>query len=78
MMSVTLFDVGGSWGIESTVSLVINNSNAVKPETKARVYDAIKKLIMYPMFLHVNLQLRKTGTWRNFPYKKSLRRHLLI
>ncbi len=49
MMSVTLFDVAREAGVsKSTVSLVINNSNAVKPETKARVYDAIKKLNYVP------------------------------
>lgn len=48
-MSVTLFDVAREAGVsKSTVSLVINNSNAVKPETREKVQAAIKKLNYIP------------------------------
>lgn len=48
-MSVTLFDVAKEAGVsKSTVSLVINNSDAVKPETRERVYAAINKLNYTP------------------------------
>lgn len=48
-MSVTLYDVAREAGVsKSTVSLVINNSDAIKPETKAKVYAAIEKLNYVP------------------------------
>ena len=48
-MSVTLFDVAKEAGVsKSTVSLVINNNSAVKPETRERVQTAIEKLNYIP------------------------------
>ena len=44
-----------------------NSSNAVKPETKARVYDAVKKQLC--VFLHENLQLRKNRYLAQFSTK---------
>jgi len=59
-MSVTLFDVAREAGVsKSTVSLVINNSNAVKPETRERVLAAIRKLNYTPNVSARELTTRK-------------------
>lgn len=59
-MSVTLFDVAKEAGVsKSTVSLVINNSDAVKPETRERVQNAIKKLNYIPNVAAQELTTKK-------------------
>ena len=48
MARATLKDVAQEAGVSSaTVSYILNGNRSISEETKARVMEAIKKLIMY-------------------------------
>lgn len=62
-MKVTILDVAREAGVsKSTVSLVLNNSNAVKQETQYKVREAIKKLNYTPNLAARELTTSRTHT----------------
>jgi len=61
-MPVTIYDVATKAGVsKSTVSLVINNSNKVKTETRQKVYEAINDLGFIPNLTARGLTTKKTN-----------------
>jgi LacI family transcriptional regulator/LacI family purine nucleotide synthesis repressor len=61
-MAVTIYDVAKESGVsKSTVSLVINNSSAIKLETREKVFTAINKLGYEPNQSARTLMTRRTN-----------------
>jgi len=61
-LPVTIYDVAKEAGVsKSTVSLVINNSQMVKPETRRKVHEAISTLGYVPNMSARNLTTKKTN-----------------
>ena len=61
MKKTTIYDVAEEAGVSlATVSRVINGSNVVKPATRERVLDAIKKLDFNPNQIARGLATSKT------------------
>jgi LacI family transcriptional regulator/LacI family purine nucleotide synthesis repressor len=60
-VGITIIDVAREAGVsKSTVSLVINGNNAIKPETRDRVLEKVRELGFVPNINARNLTTRKT------------------
>ena len=63
MKKVTIYDVAREAGCSTaTVSLVLNGSNSIKPETREIVHEASKRLKYSPNYFGRGLTMQKTNT----------------